>query len=444
MSDIPKHLTKGGPGDKFLGDGKVDTSEWFKDVPILEEQIKNGDIWFCTAPFQLINTATNGNWIPCSWAKEFIREREEDKFANIKDVSIERWFTHNEDLNKLRKEMTTPGSDLTLAKWTCQNCMEQEKKYGRSRRQTSLKIQSNDTGLWPGIRKAVEIFEVQVKAFGNTCNLDCYMCLPYDSSIRTDTVKREDMKTQKVFDENHIRNAKEFKPVTGSKIDSVIDQIVQIAPYIYNLKLIGGEPLVMKQFYSLLEKLVESGHAENMNIKYQTNMSVLHLDRLKIIDFIPKFKRFEFTVSLDGVGKYNDYIRRRGNFDEIENNIRTVKQFPNVIVNVNGTISFLSVLKFYQLIDWFHENQGELFDQLNWSNIRGPKRLQANVLPDEIKQSLIPLYENFPDIQNVLNDISYKHAIDYLLLQDARYKGTPFEANLFELYPELEKYYKEA
>lgn len=24
------HLTKGGPGDKYLGDGKVDTSQWFQ------------------------------------------------------------------------------------------------------------------------------------------------------------------------------------------------------------------------------------------------------------------------------------------------------------------------------------------------------------------------------------------------------------------------------
>ena len=32
MNKLPKHLTKGGPGDKYLGDGKVDTSQWFKNV----------------------------------------------------------------------------------------------------------------------------------------------------------------------------------------------------------------------------------------------------------------------------------------------------------------------------------------------------------------------------------------------------------------------------
>lgn len=452
--DLPKHLTKGGPGDKFLGDGKVDTSEWFQEVDILENQIKNEEIWFCTAPFQLIYTTTKGEWQPCSWAQE------DPNGPTVHDTSLEKWFVHNEGMNQLRKEMVTPGSDLSLAKKWCKACMKQEKLYGRSRRQTSLKIQSNDSGLWPRIRDAVErfkktgkgriqdrCFEIQIKAFGNKCNLDCYMCMPYDSSIRTNTILKEPaLESQDVFDATAKRNAREYFSLKDERMESVIDQIVKIAPYIYNLKLIGGEPLVMKQFYTLLEKIVKSGHAKTMQVKYQTNMSVLNFEKLKITDYIPEFDRFEFTVSLDGVGEYNDYIRRRANWKDIENNIKTVKEYPNVVVNINGTISFLSVLKFYKLIDWFDENK-DLFDQINWFNIRNPERLQANVLPEELKQKLIPLYKNFPDIQNILNEsnnnIDYKHAIDYLLLMDKRYEGTKWEMHLFDVFPELKEYYNE-
>ena len=53
---IAKHITKGGPGDKYLGGGKVDTSSWFREFPLLEDQIRNEDIWFCSAPFQLLYT----------------------------------------------------------------------------------------------------------------------------------------------------------------------------------------------------------------------------------------------------------------------------------------------------------------------------------------------------------------------------------------------------
>jgi len=452
--DLPNHLTKGGPGDKFLGAGKVDTSKWFERVDILENQIKDQEIWFCSAPFQQLYTNTKGEWGPCSWAQE------DPKGPNIYNTSMEEWFVNNPRLNQLRNEMITPNSDLTVAKTWCQACMKQEATYGRSRRQSSLKIQTNDRGLWLPLRMAVErfkrrgkgsinnrIFEVQIKAFGNECNLDCYMCQPYDSSTRTKTMNDLKMSGQTVFDEHALKNGRELKSIKGETLESMIDQVVKIAPYIYNLKLIGGEPLVMKQFYQLLDRIVKTGEAKHIKVKYQTNMSVLNLEKIKITNFIPEFDLFEFTVSLDSMGKANNYIRRRSNWDDIVNNIKTVSEYPNVKINVNGTISFLSVLRFYELIDWYNNNV-EMFGrdtQINWSQIRGPKKLCANVLPRELKEKLIPIYDGFPDIQNVLKESSgkldYQDTLDYLIQIDNYYKGTKWEMNLFDVFPELQEFY---
>ena len=65
-------MTKGGPGDNYLGDGKVDTSAWFTDEDHLFNQVKNEKIWFCPAPFSLIYTNTDGQLLPCSWAQLMI------------------------------------------------------------------------------------------------------------------------------------------------------------------------------------------------------------------------------------------------------------------------------------------------------------------------------------------------------------------------------------
>ena len=458
MSDkLPEHLTKGGPGDKFLGDGKIDTSSWFEDphmdgqVGPFEKQVKDQDIFFCGAPFQLLFTDIQGNYAPCSWA------RSAEFGPNIRDTSIKDWFENDPKLNQLRKEMTTPGSDLELTKKSCVSCINQEKQYGRSRRQASLKIQSQNDGLWPGMREAVEafkhtgrghiehrIFEVQIKAFGNQCNLDCYMCHTYDSSTRTKTFNSKELEGQTVMNDSVIRHGNSVKVDSfKGQITDIIDQIVEFAPYIYNLKLIGGEPLVMKQFYQLLDAMVKTGYTDKMYCKFQTNMSVLTQGKYKIEDYIKHFKKFEFTVSLDGIGKVDEYIRRRSNWDDIVKNIKTLQKYPNVQINVNGTISFLSVLRFDELINWFDENK-KLFNQINWSNIRGPAKLCANVLPDDLKKELIEKYKNFPDIQNVLkednNGLSYLDTIDYLLKIDKYYKGTKWESNLFDVFPELKKY----
>jgi MoaA/NifB/PqqE/SkfB family radical SAM enzyme len=456
-STLPKHLTTGGPGDKFLGGGNVDTSEWFQTVHPLDKQIKNQEIWFCGAPFQMLYTDTLGNFLPCSWADGIIG-------PNIKDTSIKEWFINDPKLNQLREEMTTPNSDLTLAKQWCGNCIKQEKQYGRSRRQSSLKIQTNDRtsdgGIWYGIRRAVEnfkktgkgsidqrIFEIQIKVFGNKCNLDCYMCMPYDSSTKATTMESVVMKDQKIFGDLTMEASRNIKSIETEFSLDVIDQIIEIAPYIYNLKLIGGEPLVMKDYYRLLQRITDSGYANRMKVKYQTNMSVLELDRLKIMDFVPKFELFEFTVSLDSIGTANNYIRRRSHWDDIVNNIKAVTKYPNVKVNVNGTISFLSVLRFYELIDWFDSNVVNFkLTQINWSNIRNPELLCANMLPEEIKNDLIPKYERFPDIQNVLKEghgnLDYQDTFEYLLMNDKYYKDTKWEMQLFDVFPELEKFYK--
>ena len=456
MNKLPKHLTKGGPGDKYLGDGKVDTSQWFKkpgiDVGPLEKQIQDQDIFFCGAPFQLLYTDVTGSYAPCSWAQH------KPFNSHIKNVSIKDWFENDPKLNQLRQEMVTPGSNLELARVSCKSCIKQEKEYGRSRRQASLKIQSNDDGIWAGIRKAVNryketktghikdrIFEVQIKAFGNQCNLDCYMCHTYDSSTRTTTLNSKELEGQTVMNVWTLKHGNDLKvnSIKGAPLQDIIDQIADIAPYIYNLKLIGGEPLVMKQYYQLLDAIIKTGHARHMKLKFQTNMSVLGQGKYKITDYIRHFQLFEFTVSLDGIGKTDEYIRRRSNWEDIVKNIKAVKQYPNVQINVNGTISFLSVLRFYELINWFDENK-KLFKQINWSNIRGPAKLCANVLPDELKKELISKYENFPDIQNVLkqdnNGLSYLDTIDYLLKIDKYYEGTKWEANLFDVFPELKKY----
>ena len=116
-------------------------------------------------------------------------------------------------------------------------------------------------------------------------------------------------------------------------------------------------------------------------------MSVLSMEKLRLLDYIPKFMQFEFTVSLDGIGKSVEYIRRRTNWQDVVNNIKEVKKFPNVTVNINGAISFLSVLRFYEVPEYVKSNPN-IF-QINWAILETPRSLRPNNLPQKIKDKLI-------------------------------------------------------
>ena len=67
-----------------------------------------------------------------------------------------------------------------------------------------------------------------------------------------------------------------------------------------------------------------------------------------------------------------------------------LQEFDNVVVDFNGLVTNLSVLRFYEIIDWVKENP--VIDQLNWAMIDKPTHFRPNNLPEEIKQKLKELF----------------------------------------------------
>ena len=77
-----------------------------------------------------------------------------------------------------------------------------------------------------------------------------------------------------------------------------------------------------------------------------------------------------------------------------------------------------------------------------------PRHLQPCNLPQPIKDKLIPIYKEkkWPDIvasleRDPIPDCDLQDVFDYLLRQDELYKGTKWEMNLFDVFPELEEFY---
>ena len=78
--------------------------------------------------------------------------------------------------------------------------------------------------------------------------------------------------------------------------------------------------------------------------------------------------------------------------------------------------------------------------------IERPKSLRVHNLPRKLKDQLIPKYKDWPDIQAALRmdeepDNDFQDTLNYMLKQDKAYKGTKWEMNLFDVFPELKEYY---
>ena len=118
------------------------------------------------------------------------------------------------------------------------------------------------------------MLDIKMKMFGNACNLDCYMCTPRSANTRTISLK----KIGKVFDPDLDPKDGERMNTMKHDEDQYLDDVASVAKYTRSIKLIGGEPLVMKNHYKLLAKLVLSGYSKGINLIYKTNLSVFDMD----------------------------------------------------------------------------------------------------------------------------------------------------------------------
>jgi hypothetical protein len=137
-------------------------------------------------------------------------------------------------------------------------------------------------------------------------------------------------------------------------------------------------------------------------------------------------------------------MRRRTIWNEVEENIELCKKYPNVVVDFNGLVSFLSVMRFHEIIDWCKANP--VINQLNWAHVDKPKHLKPSNLPKPIKDKLIPKYQDWPDIVAALEmpcdpDVDVQDVFEYLLRGDKFYEGTKWESHLFDVFPELKEFY---
>ena len=468
--DIPKYLTHSGPGDDSKP-GNINTEEWWKSVsdateasgkakptylhqPVdtksIIQQAKDKDIWFCTIPFTQVYSEITGKFSACCFGKQSEKH-------NVENTSLREWMEDSEYLNSIRKEMLDPNTNFKAVNEICKRCRMDEDRYGRSRRTSCLKIHTNDPVFWDDIQKSVEMYkqtlefkfeyrtiEIQLKIFGSECNLDCFMCHHANSTTRQ-KVMSKGVWNDKVWGKQNSDKVKFIQEVMKDKTKGMIEQVEELLPYVRSIKIIGGEPFVMKKQYELLQKVIDSGHAKHIILKYQTNLTKTKKGKHNAFNYLPHFKRVYIVVSVDGIGKTIEYMRRRTDWNEVLENINLCKQHPNIKVDFNGLVTNLSVLRFYEIIDWCKANP--VINGLNWAMIEEPTHFRPNNLPEEIKKELIPKYTDWPDIVAALErpadfDFNIQNVFDYMLHVDEFYKGTKWEMNFFDIFPELNRYYK--
>jgi pyruvate-formate lyase-activating enzyme len=303
----------------------------------------------------------------------------------------------------------------------CRSCFDSEEatkdvgefkersRYGLSKRQrviqnTSRAVpeyikydQAQNVTLEDGTLINPKIVNLDIR-FGNLCNQKCIMCSPQHSNLWYDdwaaigygppqynrdenTYKKGKFKEYPLVEDKDGR-VKMQGLVNWWETDTWWKKFDKIAPQLRYIYFTGGEPLIVPAMQECLDRLIEKGHANDIQLRYDTNLSVINN---KVIDKWKHFKNVFLCISVDDTEDRYNTIRFPGNFERILQNIYTLKENNINIHYISacvGIASPYSILRIAELAEKLKVNTYFRF-------LEGPDWLDIRNYPASAKLEII-------------------------------------------------------
>jgi sulfatase maturation enzyme AslB (radical SAM superfamily) len=138
------------------------------------------------------------------------------------------------------------------------------------------------------------------------------------------------------------------------------DYILNNTALVKQIKLIGGEPTISEDLFTLMDACVERDHAKNIELQFFTNATNF---TDSFLDNLTKFKGTKITTSIDGWGEMNDYIRYPSKWDHLWENFTKLVDVSSKHKKVKVRLSTVSQItnmwhmtEFYKKLFEFQES----------------------------------------------------------------------------------------
>jgi len=318
---------------------------------------------------------------------------------NVGDLKIKEIF-YSDYMQNLR-EMSQSGIEIK----GCRRCYEEQDNNKKSLRQ---RINENPaTNVIDPSNPAINYLEL---AISNDCNLMCRICSSrYSQKLYQDEIE-------------YFGKANVSSRYTRSNIDAAYE----LLPDLKYIKFTGGEPLLIKEHWELLEQAVSNGYAPNITLNYSTNCTIWPKD--KQVGIWKNFKRIELALSIDSIiAAENEYQRHLTQHDRMLENAKgyldLAKRLP-MVVSCRPTVSIYNIYHLPETIEWLHN----IGIKANPTHLTYPAWLSITVLPDRYKSIINEKFGNYVYKRDVDRELStyllgYMNSTDAssLLPQFARY-----------------------
>ena len=187
---------------------------------------------------------------------------------------------------------------------------------------------------------------------GNTCNMQCVMCQPRESSRWLPTARKlsqlcEDEELKDTWTSKSAIDTSRFEWYRNPEFWSNLKTFL---PHVKEVILAGGEPFLIKEQFAFVKACCDMGEAGHIRLRYHTNGTVFPEE---LSPYWEQFEHVHFYISIDGIGEVADYVRHPSDWDAIEANIR---RFDGLGENTHTTFHFtthaLNVYRVPEVLDW--------------------------------------------------------------------------------------------
>lgn len=430
------------------------------DGPEREESLNDHDELskisktFCVLPFTHLATYTDGSAILCCVAKN------EYKLNLNKETLQSAW--NSEYLRETRLKMLR-GEPVSA----CAHCYAEEKNGYRSHRITENRAWKDRFGRDFILDRLHHVqkdgtLEDNIVAIdlrlGNTCNLQCVMCRPQDSSKWTALAKKiaATARTKEVRDERDGQSKIDQTQFEWYKEKTFWDDLESMLPSFREIIVGGGEPMLLDETRRLVEACVRTGAAKNIQIRYHTNGT--HLDKT-LFPLWAEFKLVEVFVSLDCWGEKNTYMRYPSNWQAISANLKSLdEESPESVKSMLlCSVHMLNMFYLDQYAQWIEDQNFKKITKgfngyFHPGVVHYPPYLSVQNYPKELKDVITRKLMAFEEkskkrsnkiqgIINLMNEADHSERLeqtrDYIQRLDAE-RGTSFK----DAFPELNEYLK--
>lgn len=323
----------------------------------------------CLLPWVHLEIQPDGKVLTCCKAQGY------PEIGNLHQETLKDIWNQS-SIKKIRQSMLL-GEELEQ----CTACRNQEVAGGVSDRQLSFyqypeaHQKLNETQP-DGSLHDFDISYLGLR-FSNVCNLTCRMCGP---SYSTSWFENQHHLSYLNQETKVLEPARDFEHL-WSEVESLIQGVRRV--YIA-----GGEPLLAKQHYQFLKKLIELGRVD-IELIYNSNLTHLNFGNKDVLHLWNQFDRITVSASIDALGDKGEYIRHGSQWSEVLKNINKIKSHaPKVLFNLYPTVQALNALHLVDLLDYFLENNYLKPTDIRLNILESPSFLSMQILPHELKEQL--------------------------------------------------------